>query len=287
MIRILFVMMVLGGGWSSTVAAQIVASERGTVAQVVDGTRLTVDYSRPRVRGRTNIYGGMEKWGRAWTPGADDATTLEFNRPITLLGKVIPPGKYSVWLVLREKEPWTFVLDPRETLFHTAHPDSTAAQYRLPVISRAVEHTEVLTWDVPVVTTTGMTLRMRWGGMGIDVPIIVTPMYPVGITAERSAPYVGEYDFAWSGDPSERFTVEAKASQLFGRWAPTENGGVQEVQLVPHGADQFMYGVVRNGELWAVNPTLIIRFYGSDGQVRSLEFRNGDRVLAKGTRRDG
>ena len=53
--------------------AQIMASERAMVAQTVDGTRLTVDYSRPRARGRTNIYGGMEKWGITWTPGADGA----------------------------------------------------------------------------------------------------------------------------------------------------------------------------------------------------------------------
>ena len=62
-------------------AAQIVASERALVAQTVDGTRITVDYSRPRARGRTNIYGGMEKWGITWTPGADDATTLEVSKP--------------------------------------------------------------------------------------------------------------------------------------------------------------------------------------------------------------
>lgn len=267
--------------------AQIVASERALVAQVVDGTRLTVDYSRPRARGRTNIYGGMEKWGSAWTPGADDATTLEFNRPITLLGKVIPPGKYSVWLVLREREPWTFVLDPRDTLFHTAHPDSTPDQHRLPVTPRSFEHTEVLTWDFPVVTTTGTTLRMRWGGMGIEVPITVTPMYPVAISAERSAPYVGTYDFAWTGDPTERFTVVARDGQLFGEWAATESGGQQVVQLVPNGPDQFIYGVVRSGELWAVSPSMVIRFFGSDGKVRSLEFRSGDRVMAKATRRDG
>jgi hypothetical protein len=212
--------------------AQIVASERALVAQVVDGTRLTVDYSRPRARGRTNIYGGMEKWGRAWTPGADDATTLEFNR-------------------------------------------------------RTFEHTEVLTRDFPAVATTGTTLRMRWGGLGIEVPITVTPMYPVAISAEQSAPYVGTYDFAWTGDPTERFTVVARAGQLFGEWAATESGSQQVVQLVPNGTDQFIYGVVRSDELWAVNPNLVIRFFGSEGKVRSLEFRSGDRVMAEATRRDG
>jgi hypothetical protein len=73
--------------------AQIVASERAMVAQTVDGTRITVNYSRPRARGRTNIYGGMEKWGTTWTPGADDATTLEVSRPVQLLGLTVPKGR--------------------------------------------------------------------------------------------------------------------------------------------------------------------------------------------------
>jgi len=38
-------------------SAQLRASERGSVAQNVDGTRVTVDYSRPRARGRSPIYG--------------------------------------------------------------------------------------------------------------------------------------------------------------------------------------------------------------------------------------
>ena len=120
--------------------AQIMASERAMVAQTVDGTRLTVDYSRPRARGRTNIYGGMEKWGITWTPGADDATTLELSKPVQLLGMTVPRGKYSVWLVLREQGPWTFVLDPRDSLFHTDHPDSTAQQWRAPVMPMRVPH---------------------------------------------------------------------------------------------------------------------------------------------------
>jgi hypothetical protein len=35
--------------------AQIVASERAMVAQTVDGTRITVDYSRPRARSHEHL----------------------------------------------------------------------------------------------------------------------------------------------------------------------------------------------------------------------------------------
>ncbi|MEO6878980.1 MAG: DUF2911 domain-containing protein, partial [Gemmatimonadaceae bacterium] len=92
--------------FASVLPAQVVASERATVSQIVDGTHLVIDYSRPRTRGRDSVFGKLEGWGRTWTPGANQATTLEVNRPIRLLGKMVPAGKYSVWLTLREKGAW-------------------------------------------------------------------------------------------------------------------------------------------------------------------------------------
>jgi hypothetical protein len=62
-------------------SAQMRASERGAVSQTIDGTVITIDYSRPQVRGRDSLFGGVEKWGAVWTPRQlrDDA---EVNRPI-------------------------------------------------------------------------------------------------------------------------------------------------------------------------------------------------------------
>lgn len=269
--------------------SQIVASERAMVAQMVDGTKITIDYSRPRARGCTNIYGGMEKWGTTWTPGADDATTLEVNKPVTLLGITVPKGKYSVWLVLREQEPWTFVLDPRDTLFHTDHPDSTAQQLRAPIMPQPVAKTEVLTWSFPVVTTTGVTLDFRWGTMGISVPITVTPSLPLRVATADAAPYLGVYDYTWTDPDSKekpsKSTVMVRDGQLFGQWEPAQFGNMREMQLLPNGVDRFAYGFVRNGELWSTNPDSNVTFSRPNGRVTGLQYGNGTEVFARAVRR--
>jgi hypothetical protein len=269
--------------------AQIVASERALVAQTVDGTRLTVDYSRPRARGRTNIYGGMEKWGTTWTPGADDATTLQVSKPVQILGLQVPAGRYSVWFVLREHEPWTFVLDPRDTLFHTDHPDSTAQQLRAPVRPYDTPHTEALTFDFPDVTITGATLRFRWGTKGVDLPITVPPTLPFTVTADAAAPFVGEYTFTWAdttdATPPSRFTIERRGEQLFGVWDPPAYGTLREMQLLSNGPDRFAYGWFRNGSLWATSPELNLVFERRDGVVTGFTYRTADEVIARGTRR--
>ncbi len=289
LIRMAAVVAVLVCGFPRMLAAQIVASERALVAQTVDGTRLTVDYSRPRARGRTNIYGGMEKWGTTWTPGADDATTLEVNKPVTLLGMTVPKGKYSVWLVLREREPWTLVLDTRDSLFHTDHPDSTAQQLRAPIVPRAVPQTEVLTWSFPVVTTTGATLDFRWGTLGVEIPIIVSPSLPLLVSAEAAAPFLGEYDFAWTDSAStekpSRYSVVRRDGQLFGVWDPAQYGTLREMQLLSNGPDVFAYGFVRNGELWSSNPALSVKFERANGAVTGFVYGSGSEVFARGIRR--
>ena len=269
--------------------AQIVASERALVAQTVDGTRITVDYSRPRARGRTNIYGGMEKWGTTWTPGADDATTREVNKPVTLLGMTVPKGKYSVWLVLREQGPWTFVLDPRDTLFHTDHPDSTAQQLRAPIMPQSVAQTEVLTWSFPTVTTTGATLDFRWGTLGVSVPITVTPSLPLRVAAAEAAPYVGVYDYAWT-DPDNKekpsqFTMFMRDGQLYGQWEPAQFSTMREMQLLPNGVDRFAYGFVRNGELWSTNPTMNVTFERKNGRVTGFTYGSEKDTFAKAVRK--
>ena len=65
-----------------TTSAQVSMSPRGSVTQTLDGTTITIDYARPRTRDRQVLFGDQLFWGHVWTPGANDATTIEFNKDI-------------------------------------------------------------------------------------------------------------------------------------------------------------------------------------------------------------
>ncbi|HEX9484759.1 MAG TPA: DUF2911 domain-containing protein, partial [Gemmatimonadaceae bacterium] len=66
--------------------AQIRASEPATFTQTIDGTKITMQYSRPRARGRETLFGSSDvvRWNEVWTPGANYATTLEVSKPVKL-----------------------------------------------------------------------------------------------------------------------------------------------------------------------------------------------------------
>ena len=84
--------------------AQVRASELAIVSQTIDGTVITVEYSRPRVRGRSPVFGKLVTWGEVWTPGANWATTLDVSKDVTIDGHPLPRGKYSVWMEVQPKE---------------------------------------------------------------------------------------------------------------------------------------------------------------------------------------
>jgi hypothetical protein len=269
--------------------AQILASERGLIAQTVDGTRITVEFARPRARGRTNIYGGMEAWNLAWTPGADSATTLDVSRPVHVLGKAVAKGRYSVWLVPREHSAWTLVLDPRSALFHTAHPDSTAAQIRVGITPHTVPQTEALTWSFATLDVHSTTLEMRWGTMGVAIPIEITPTYPLTVTAAEVAPFVGVYDFTWGADASQekpaRFTISVRDNKLIGTWTPDQPGGLHETQLLPASSDTFMRTSVNGGQIWSLVDGSRFVFTRANGVITGFELRQNNFVDARGVRR--
>ena len=173
--------------------AQLTASEFGTLTQKVDGTVISMEYSRPSRRGRTELFGSVMKYGDIVTPGANWATTIEFSKDVKIEGKAVPAGKYSVWIAF-EAGSWEFLLDETWERFHGPHPVRDELEYGFPVLPKQVSlENETLTFDFPAVHASGTTLRMHWGTTMVELDIEVESTPLVNITADEAARYVGTY----------------------------------------------------------------------------------------------
>src|SRR6266581_2932093 len=69
-----------------------------------DGKTITVDYSSPRTHDpKTHqprkIYGGLVPYGQVWRTGANDATTLVTDTNLTVGGKDVPAGSYTIFTI--------------------------------------------------------------------------------------------------------------------------------------------------------------------------------------------
>jgi hypothetical protein len=272
-----------------TLSAQIRASELGGVSQVIDGTRISIEYSRPRARGRQNVFGGEVKWQEVWTPGANYATTLELSKNVKIEGHAVPKGKYSVWMVVRPAGDWTFVLDHRHRVYHMAHLDSTPDQIRFPVKALPGPFTEVLTWSFPENRSTGATMVMSWAATRVPLTVTVEPTYRLAMPAALAAPYVGEYEFRWNDMPdtvkSLELIVAYQDSMLTMRFEP-KDPYYEGAALIRIKEDWFIPGIFENGQFIDALQDMVLEFKVAAGRAVTFEVRgDADELWAKGVRK--
>lgn len=267
----------------TTADAQIRASELGSVSQTIDGTRLTITYSRPRARGRETLFGTRAvSWGETWTPGANWATTLDVSRGVTLNGARVPKGTYSVWMVVRQTGDWTVLLDPRARRFHMEPPDSIAGQIRFAARPETAPNADVLTWSFPAIRENGGTIAMQWGTVRVPITLDVEPSLSVTLPAADAAAYVGRYVFAapvgWFGPtPTRAMTVVYENGTLKGELDPRD-GYFKRFALIRIAPDWFAPGIYdKDGRVYEVlRPDLTFEFTRANGRATSVELRDDE-----------
>ena len=84
-------------------------SPGASVTQKVGLTDVSVNYSRPSVKGR-KIFGDLLPYGKLWRTGANAATKLTFSDEVTVEGKKVPAGEYALFTIPGATE-WTVILN--------------------------------------------------------------------------------------------------------------------------------------------------------------------------------
>ncbi len=272
---------------------QVRASEIGTMTQIIDGTKVTVEYSRPRSRGREKLFGTKAvHWGEVWTPGANWATTLDVSKNVKMNGHPVAKGKYSVWIVVRESGDWTVVLDPDSHRFHMSPPDSSTTQVRFPVRVEERPFTDVLTWSMPELRMNGGKLAMDWERARVAMNIEVEPSLVLTLPASEATPYLGKYAFTERDSAGKvtkvsEFAITHEDGILKGRWTP-DDPYMKKFALIRIAPDWFVPGVYdADGVLYEVlKPDVVVEFTREKGQAASFVMRmESDEVWGTATRK--
>ena len=151
-------------------------SQHGEVSQRVAFTDITLSYNRPVARGRQLFGGdsGVVKWDRMWHPGADSATRIMFSRPVTVEGKPLAAGEYSLWTLPRASGTWTLIFNSRAHVFHTPYVGEATDVLRVDIRAEQGAHMETLAYYFPVVGRDSTVLRLHWGSTIVPVHIRVS-----------------------------------------------------------------------------------------------------------------
>jgi hypothetical protein len=73
------------------------------VTGTINGATIKINYGSPSVRGR-KIWGELVPFGEVWRAGANDATTFETDKELTIEGSKLPAGTYSFFVIPNKDE---------------------------------------------------------------------------------------------------------------------------------------------------------------------------------------
>ncbi len=134
-----------------------------------------VIYSRPQKKGRplftdsSTAGNAIQHYGHEWRLGANEATEIEFFKPVTINGKQIAPGRYIMYCI---PYPGTWKIIFNTNLYSWGlHIDKTKdlAEIDVPVIKNNIE-IEYFTMFFQS-SASGCDLVMAWGDTKVILPV--------------------------------------------------------------------------------------------------------------------
>lgn len=84
-------------------------SPKTEVKGTVGAAKVSITYCQPSARGR-KIMGGLVPFGEVWRTGANESTTIEFDKPVKVEGQTLAAGKYALFTIPGEKE-WVIIFN--------------------------------------------------------------------------------------------------------------------------------------------------------------------------------
>ncbi|MDO8837281.1 MAG: DUF2911 domain-containing protein [Vicinamibacterales bacterium] len=163
----------VGGTWAEP--------QPGAAPRYRDGKWIVVEYGRPILRGRGDVFGKGADYGKTvtgtgavvWRAGANTTTRIRIEAPLVFGDKTLAPGEYSVFVDLKEGA-WTFILStqPYQQKYDRANKTDTFGAYnyspqfdvvRVPMkVSAGGVTVDQFTIGFVNMTQQGGTLAMWW-----------------------------------------------------------------------------------------------------------------------------
>jgi len=204
--KLLLLMLVFTMSYAVNAQIQTPApSPASTLIQKVGLTDVTIDYSRPAMRGRT-IFGDLVPYGKVWRTGANSRTKVTFSDDVTVGGKTLKAGSYAIFTIPQATK-W-------EVIFYTEHQgggapqtidESKVAARVMSDVHRIEMPVQSFTITVDDVTSSSAAIGILWENAYVPVPFSVPTDAAVmaSIESALSGPSANDYYAAASYMHSE------------------------------------------------------------------------------------
>lgn len=170
-------------------------SPSAKLEQKVGLTDVTLEYSRPGVKGR-KIFGGLVPYGEMWRTGANKNTMITFSTDATVDGQTLKAGTYAIF-TKPDKESWdVYFYTDTENWGVPQNWDDSKVAAKTTVKSYPVPFdVETYAMDINNITNSGGHLEFIWEKTYAAVPFTVPTDNAVlaSINSTMNGPSVNDY----------------------------------------------------------------------------------------------
>lgn len=147
------------------------ASPTQTIKQNFGIGEITLEYSRPSVKGRV-IFGELLPFGKIWRTGANGATKITFSDDVKFEGNDVKAGTYAIYTI-PNKDSWEVILYKDLTLGgNTADYKAENELLKVKVTPTAyLEKVETFTIHLADITPTSTVLELIWDKTRVPLKI--------------------------------------------------------------------------------------------------------------------
>jgi len=178
------------------------------MSQTIGISTVTVNYSRPSVKGR-EVWGKLVPYGwnvqgfgagnsAPWRAGANENTVIKFSHDVTVEGHKVPAGTYGLFFVINSDNTSGEVILSKDnkswgSFFYDAKNDEMKANIQL----RSIPQTEMLTYDFENLTKNSGELVLNWEKK--QFPVKIEFAVDDIVMANAEAELKGATGFNWIG----------------------------------------------------------------------------------------
>lgn len=175
-------------------------SQRQEIAQTVGDAKISIVYHRPNVKARkiwgcetkdvipiaNNLYPCLVPYGQVWRAGANENTTIEFSRDVTINGQSLPAGKYG-FHIIPTKTDWTLIFNKDNDEWGSFTYDEKKDALRVKITPVKSSMQETLLYEIEDVTTNSARVALRWEKIAIPFTVDIGDIHGRMLSAIREA----------------------------------------------------------------------------------------------------
>ncbi len=186
-------------------------SQKASVMQKIGVTEITINYSRPGVKGRT-IWGDplpeqagtkgeatldnqnvrpkgapIVPWGHAWRTGANEATQFVVTDDVWINGQKLPAGSYSLHTI-PTKDEWTIIFNSVANQWGSFDYDPAKDTLRVKAKPEWVsENKEWLEYWIDPINDNSAQVNIRWEKVRVPFTVEVKDVTALALQKARAA----------------------------------------------------------------------------------------------------